>query len=48
EMMAWRWRWGDEGDGGVEMVVVRGVELWWRDGGGDGSGVAAAGRWQRR
>ncbi|GJS60853.1 hypothetical protein Tco_0655637 [Tanacetum coccineum] len=25
-------RWGDEGDGGVKMVVVRGVErrLWWR------------------
>ncbi|GJZ72524.1 hypothetical protein Tco_0636375, partial [Tanacetum coccineum] len=41
-------RWGDEGDGGMEMVVARGVELWWRDGGGGGSGVAAAGRWQRR
>ncbi|GJS25192.1 hypothetical protein Tco_0453824 [Tanacetum coccineum] len=47
-MTTWRWRWGDEGDGGVEMVVVPGVELWWRDGGGGGSGVAATGRWQRR
>ncbi|GKF31492.1 hypothetical protein Tco_0101290, partial [Tanacetum coccineum] len=33
----WRWRWGDEGDGGVEMVVVHVVELWWRDWGGGGS-----------
>nr|GEW14900.1 hypothetical protein [Tanacetum cinerariifolium] len=24
------WGWGDEGDGSIEMVVVHGVELWWR------------------